>query len=154
MGIAAGKFGKPNWSLVTSGGNYQVDPRVYAHAGMSSVMSDKVRFSPNISYQKILNSAANTFVLQGVFDYLFNEEKETVLIGGLGYRSGAGVGDAIQLMVGAVIKDVRLMLGYDVNISPLSSASSTVGGFELAAQYIGKIYKRPKPDPIIFCPRF
>jgi len=47
-----------------------------------------------------------------------------------------------------------VMLGYDVNISSLSSASGSFGAFELAAQYIGKIYKRPNPDPIIFCPRF
>jgi len=30
IGIAAGKFGKPNWSVMTSGGNYEVDPRVHA----------------------------------------------------------------------------------------------------------------------------
>jgi hypothetical protein len=57
-------------------------------------------------------------------------------------------------MVGTYIKDIKVMLGYDINISSLSSASGTVGAFELAAQYIGKIYKRPKPDPVIFCPRF
>ena len=154
IGIAAGKFGNPDWSLITQGGNYQVDPRVHAQIGMSSVMSDKVRFSPNISYQKIMGQAANTFVLQGYFDYLYNEEKNTILKGGIGYRSGSGIGDAIQVMMGADINAIRVMIGYDVNVSSLSSASGTFGAFEIAAQYIGKIYKRPKPDPIIFCPRF
>jgi hypothetical protein len=93
-------------------------------------------------------------VVQGLIDYLANKAKNTVLIGGLGYRSGQGVGDAIQVMVGTYFKDIKIMLGYDINISSLSTASGTVGGFELAAQYIGKIYKRPKPDPVIFCPRF
>jgi hypothetical protein len=87
-------------------------------------------------------------------DYNYNEEKRIVLKGGLGYRSGSGIGDAIQVMLGTDIKDIRLMVGYDINISGLSVASGTQGGFELAAQYLGKVYKRPKPDPIIFCPRF
>ena len=131
-----------------------MDTRVHAQIGMSSLLSDNVRFLPNISYQKILNSPASTFVLQGLIDYLYNEQKQIVLKGGLGYRSGAGIGDAVQVMLGADIKEIRVMLGYDINISPLAGASSSQGGFELAAQYIGRIYKRPNPDPIIFCPRF
>jgi type IX secretion system PorP/SprF family membrane protein len=154
IGVAAGKFGTPNWSLLTSGGNYEVDPRMHAQIGMSTVMSDKVRFSPNISYQKILNDPANTLVVQGLMDYLYNEQKGIVMKGGLGYRSGAGIGDAFQIMLGADIKEIRVMLGYDLNISPLAAASNSAGGFELAAQYIGRIYKRPNPDPVIFCPRF
>lgn len=154
IGVAAGKFGNPNFSILSQGGNYQVDPRVHAQIGMSTLMSDNLRFMPNVTYQKILGTAANTFVLQGLIDYLFNEEKGIVMKGGLGYRSGAGFGDAIQLMVGADIKEIRVMVGYDINVSTLSSASSAQGGFEIAAQYIGRIYKRPKPDPIIFCPRF
>ncbi len=154
IGVAAGKFGQPNWSLLTMGGNYRVDPRVHAQIGMSTLMSDKVRFSPNISYQKILGSPANTLVLQGLLDYLHSKEKGLVLKGGLGYRSGAGIGDAFQIMLGADIKVIRVMLGYDINISPLSAASNGQGAFELAVQYVGTIYKRPNPDPIIFCPRF
>lgn len=154
IGVAAGKFGRPDWSLLTSGGNYKVDPRMHAQIGMSSLMSDKVRFLPNISYQKILSNPANTFVFQGLFDYLYDKEKGIVLKGGIGYRSGAGIGDAFQIMLGADIKEVRVMLGYDLNISPLAAASNSQGGFELAAQYVGRIYKRPHPDPIIFCPRF
>lgn len=154
IGIAAGKFGQPDWSVLTAGGNYRVDPRVHAQIGMSRLMSDKVRFLPNISYQKIWGKPASTLVVQGYLDYLYNEQKNIILKGGLGYRSGSGIGDAIQVMLGADIDQIRVMLGYDINISSLSAASGTFGAIELAAQYIGKIYKRPKPDPIIFCPRF
>lgn len=154
IGVAAGRFGNPDWSLLTTGGNFRVDPRAYGEIGMSTVLSKKVRFSPNITYQKIMGTAASTIVVQGMLDLNYDPEKEIVLRGGLGYRSGAGIGDAIQIMLGADIKDIRVMLGYDVNISALTSASGSFGAFELAAQYIGKIYKRPNPDPIIFCPRF
>jgi type IX secretion system PorP/SprF family membrane protein len=154
IGVAAGKFGRPDWSLLKSGGNYKVDPRMHVQIGMSSLLSNNVRFLPNISYQKILSSPASTLVVQGLLDYLYSKEKGIVLKGGIGYRSGAGIGDAIQIMLGADIKEIRVMLGYDLNMSPLSAASSGQGGFELAAQYVGRIYKRPNPDPIIFCPRF
>lgn len=154
IGLSAGKFGKPDWSLVAQGGAYQVDPRAYGEIGMSTVLSKKVRFSPSIIYQKIMGSAASSIVVQGMLDLNYDPEKEIILKGGLGYRSGAGIGDAIQILLGADIKSIRVMLGYDINISSLTSASGTFGAFELAAQYIGKIYKRPNPDPIIFCPRF
>jgi type IX secretion system PorP/SprF family membrane protein len=154
IGFAMGKIGSADWSLLKAGGTYKLDPRLHFQAGMSTVMSDKVRFSPSISYQRILEGSQSSLVAQGMIDYLANEAKNTILIGGLGYRSGQGIGDAIQLMVGTYIKDIKVMLGYDINISSLSAASGSVGGFELAAQYIGKIYKRPKPDPVIFCPRF
>ena len=152
VGVAAGKFGNPDWSV--TGGTYRVDPRIHGQVGFSSLMSDKIRFLPNITYQKILSSPQSTLVVQGHMDYLYNEAKRVVLKGGLGYRTGAGIGDALQIMLGADIKDFRVMFGYDINISRLAGASSGAGAFELAAQYMGKIYKRPNPDPIIFCPRF
>jgi len=157
FGFAMGKIGNPNWSILSdsaSGSNYKINPRIHFQAGMSTVMSDKIRFSPIITYQRILKGSESTFVAQGQIDYLLNKEKNTIGIGGIGYRSGQGIGDAIQLMIGAYIKDIKVMVGYDINISSLSVASGTVGGFEIAAQYIGKVYKRPKPDPVIFCPRF
>lgn len=160
IGFAMGRFGKPDWSLVPPGGAggggsiYQVQPRMHVQVGMSTLMTDKLRFLPNVSYQRIMKGSESSLVAQGFVEYLYNEAKNTILIGGLGYRSGANIGDAAQIMLGAYIKDVRVMLGYDLNISSLSNASGSQGGFELAAMYIGKIYKRPKPDPVIFCPRF
>lgn len=152
IGVAVGKIGTPNWSLVSS--SYQLDPRIHAQFGLSRLMSDKLRLMPTISYQKIMKSPQQTLVLQGMLDYLYNPANNTILKGGLGYRSGAGIGDALQVMVGAEIKGIVVLFGYDFNISNLSIASGSQGGFELSAQYIGKIYKRPKPDPVIFCPRF
>lgn len=154
VGFAMGKFGRPAWSLLTQGSNYRVEPRMHMQGGFSTVMTDRLRLSPTITYQQILQRPEHSLVVQGVMDYLFDPAKNLVLIGGLGYRSGAGLGDAMQLMAGAVVKDIRVMLGYDVNISGLAQASGSLGAIELAAQYVGRIYKRPKPDPVIFCPRF
>ncbi|MDX1408173.1 MAG: type IX secretion system membrane protein PorP/SprF, partial [Saprospiraceae bacterium] len=73
-----------------------------------------------------------------------------VLIGGFGYR----LSDALQVLAGIQIKDVKVMLSYDLNTSRFSPATGTFGGFEISAMYIGTIYKRPDPDPVLFCPRF
>lgn len=153
IGVAAGRFGRPDFNLIESS-TYRLEPKIHVSAGLATLLSDKMKFLPNVSYQRIMKGSQSTLVLQGHLDYLFNEAKRIVLKGGVGYRSGAGFGDAIQLMFGADIKDFRLMFAYDVNVSPLAGASSGSGGFEIAAQYVGRIYKRPNPDPVIFCPRF
>ncbi len=69
--------------------------------------------------------------------------------GGLGLR----MGDAVQVLLGADYKQYKFGASYDVNISGLSAASSTIGGFELAMIYTGIINKKPKLKPIIICPR-
>lgn len=130
-----GRFGRPDWTLFQaspdtsqhSTGAYYVDPRMHAQIGLSTALTNKLRFSPSISYQRIMKGSQATLVVHGMVDYLYNEAKNTVLLGGLGYRSGAGVGDAIQVMVGAYIKNIKVMLGYDVNVSSLSVASGNQG---------------------------
>ena len=56
-------------------------------------------------------------------------------------------------MIGGEYKDIKFGISYDADISDLSVASGSVGGFELAIGYLGKIFKTPKPKPVIFCPR-
>ena len=89
-------------------------------------------------------------MFQAVGEYLFNPEKQVVLKGGLGYRAG----DALQIILGANVKELKVTVGYDVNMSRLTPASNSFGGFEISASIIGIIYKKPDPDPVLFCPRF
>ena len=67
---------------------------------------------------------------------------------GAGYR----LRDAAEVLVGAYYKDFRIAASYDVTLSELKDRNNTVGGFELAVSYIGKIFKEPKVKPVIFCP--
>jgi hypothetical protein len=48
---------------------------------------------------------------------------------------------------------VRVGFAYDIDMSSAAIGSKGVGGFEIVASYIGKIYKKPKLKPEIFCPR-
>lgn len=73
------------------------------------------------------------------------------------FKGGAGLGlrdfrDVI-LYVGARFSDFEVGMAYDLNINDRTLASNGFGGFEIAARYLGKIYKKPKVKPIIFCPR-
>ena len=89
-------------------------------------------------------------VVQGLAGYLFNPEKDITLNFGLGYR----LGDAINLLAGAKIKSLTVGVAYDVNTSSLNNDTRYRGGFEIAANYIIKIYKKATVKPKILCPRF
>ncbi len=47
------------------------------------------------------------------------------------------VGDAIVITGGMSYKRFKMGLSYDVNISKLSKASNTIGGFEVSLVYNG-----------------
>ncbi len=98
---------------------------------------------PSILFESI--GPATEVAAQALGGYKF--DAETVLKAGLGYR----IGDALQVLAGVQYKDLRVGASYDLTLSALENPN---GAFELAVAYIGKIYKRPKVDPVIFCPRF
>ena len=81
--------------------------------------------------------------------YQFNPEQE--------FRGGAGLGvrnvrDVI-VYLGARVNSIQVGISYDLNVNDRTLASNGLGGFEIAARYVGVIYKKPKVKPIIFCPR-
>ncbi len=145
LGIAGARILRPQLRLGNS--LERLDLRLTAFGNYTMALGDRTSFSPGFLYQRI--SSAQELVVQSQLGYLINPEKQIKLNGGLGYR----VGDALQLLMGIDIKDIRVGVAYDMNISSLSPASRTVGGFELAIAYYGKIYKKPKVKPIIVCPR-
>ena len=72
--------------------------------------------------------------------------EDVVVYGGLGYRFG----DAFEILASIDYKSLKAGISYDLTLADLAPT----GGFEIAVSYIGKIYKRPKVTPAIFCPRF
>ena len=51
-------------------------------------------------------------------------------------------------------KSLNVGIAYDINTSDLNSISNYRGGFEIAANYIIKIYKPAVPKPKVICPRY
>jgi len=95
------------------------------------------------------NKKASALNVNSIMNYKMKPDNALTLHAGLGLRNiRAGL-----IYLGTSIKDIRVGLAYDLDISSATTASGGHGGVELAVSYIGKIYKKPKPKPIIYCPR-
>ncbi len=159
IGFSIYHFTRPNYSLLSGGGGSGPGPtpqqgfsrlprRYVTHGQFNMAFGERVTFSPTFLFQTMEGN--DEIVVQGMGSYLFDKEKGITLRGGLGYR----LSDAVHVLVGAQIKDLTIGAAYDINISDLSLVSNYRGGFEIAANYIIKIYKLPVKKPKLLCPRF
>ncbi len=147
VGVTAGHVNTPQYALATAGGSTGVDKpmRLSAHARMELPVNDKWSATPTVLWQN--TAKTNEIALQGWGNYKLNQD--FTLRGGLGYR----VNDAAKVLLGGDWKDLRVALAYDLNLSS-NPAEVYQGGFEIAAWYILKIFKKPTLKPAILCPRF
>lgn len=158
LGFSMFHLTKPNYSLVTSGGGggtstptagvSQLPRRAVAHGQFNVQLDDKMTLSPSFIFQTM--SGNDEIMVQAMTGYLINPEKDITLNLGLGYR----LSDAVNILAGMKYKDLRVGIAYDVNTSSLSNVSNYRGGFEIAANYIIKIYKPAVVRPKVLCPRF
>lgn len=152
LGVSVGHIGRQFVNLDQGGGgfggNQRLPMRFLGHGSYRMLLDDRLAIIPSAFVQ--VQGKDSEIMAQGVAEYLFNAEKQVVLKGGLGYRFG----DALQVILGTQIRELNVTFGYDINMSQLTPASNTFGAFEISAQIIGIIYKKPNPDPVLFCPRF
>lgn len=92
---------------------------------------------------------ASAFNLNSRVNYQINPEKDLFLVGGIGTRSAR----AALFFAGVKTGPWRVGLAYDLDLSSAVEGSSGHKAIELGVTYLGIINKRPKPDPIIYCPR-
>jgi type IX secretion system PorP/SprF family membrane protein len=145
IGVSALHINKPDNAVRGGGGSTTKSPmRIVGYGTYYMDLNEKFLVLPSVLFQTI--GPAQEIDLQGMVGYKIPAES-VVLKAGLGYR----VGDALQALFGVDYKDLRVGASYDLNVSSLSSPN---GAFELGVTYIARIYKRPKIDPVIFCPRF
>lgn len=133
---------------VGNGGNYEAPTRITIHGDLDHQVGPKTKITPAILYETY--GSASAFVAQAKGKYLINQKKDMDFTAGLGYRFG----DALQVLLGMGLGDLEIGFAYDMHLSGLASEASPLGGLEVGVNYILKIYKEPKVDPIIFCPRF
>jgi type IX secretion system PorP/SprF family membrane protein len=132
-----------------TGGNKDRKPlRIAAHTRYEWALTDRWSAAPTAFAQ--FQSGATEVAVQTWAGYLFNQEKDITLNFGLGYR----VGDAPNVLFGVDVKDLRVAASFDINTSQYRTATDYQGGFEIAAWYIIKKYKKPEIKPAILCPRF
>ncbi len=114
----------------------------------STLISNRVRLNPALLFMQ--SSGTTEIQVQSTADYLLNAKEQLSLTAGLGVRPLPSF-DAAYLMGGIKIRDLSVRLTYDITLSALSNAGGN--SFELSVGYIGRIYKEPKVDKVIFCPR-
>lgn len=155
MGVSAAHIGGPTYGFglgnrdTTSTGkraNRVKRPmRMVLHGLYTKNLTDKISISPSLLVQSL--TTATEIVPEVTAGYKWNQD--TRFNGGLGYR----VGDAAILLLGVDYKDLRVGASWDMRLGALSEDRGIKGGFELAANYIIKLYKKPDVPPSILCPR-
>lgn len=119
--------------------------RMVLHGLYTTNLTDLISISPSLLVQSLTTSTE--IVPEVMAGYKWNPD--TRFNAGLGYR----VGDAAILLLGVDHKDLRIGASWDMRLGQLSSDRGIKGGFELAANYIIKLYKKPDVPPSILCPR-
>jgi len=119
---------------------------INAHAAVGIAVNDKLTVEPSAIFR--ITKGLTETIVQGNAGYKFT--KDLTLLFGAGYR----IGDAAHLIGGVDYTGWKVLLSYDFTTSPLASDGRIRNGFEIAAQYIIKVYKEPQVDPAILCPKF
>jgi len=148
FGLSVSQFLPNDRSLLTSGGVDELPVRYIGFFNMKSMTGKRTSFEPQIVFTK--QSANSKLFLQGIFGFKPKKSDWT-------FKYGAGLNafvNAINIPLYAGIEkgSLRVGLAYAVDLSEIA-ATSTYGGFELAASYIHVLAKKPEPKPVIICPR-
>jgi type IX secretion system PorP/SprF family membrane protein len=137
---------------------------INSSAGFNSIFDQPLRITGFATYDTELNknttlepslfvqSMGSTTQVSGnaMIGYKLKPENPIVIKGGLGYRTGTSSG---QLLAGAEVRGFTAGFSYDLPFTGYSQASGIQNAIELGITYVGIIYKKPKPKPIITCPR-
>ena len=153
IGFSMYHLTQPSYSLIggtgaSGGGNTKVARRSVLHGQFNAKLNDKFSINPAFLFQT--QKGGQEILLQGMAGYLLDEQKDINLNFGVGYR----MRDAMQAIAGMRYKALNVGLAYDINVSGLNTVSRYRGGFELAANYIIKIYKPAVIKTKVLCPRF
>ncbi len=146
IGVSARHITTPGSDYNFKASTPDLSMRITAHAQLNTSLNPKWTLTPEVYYSNI--SPASQIQAHVWAGYWLKPADNMKLNGGLGYRFG----DSAQLLLGLDYKDFKVALGYDFTLSSLSDVNSRQGGFEIAAYYTGKIYKKPTVKPVILCP--
>ncbi len=145
-GIAAFHLVKDKRSFL-SGQSTLFAPRITIHGELNQQLTDQLYLKPNFKYDQ--RSKNKELDIQGIMGIVFNREKDINLEAGLGYR----LGNAMEFIAGMKYGAFRAAVGFDLTLSSLAEIDNRAGAIDFALSYIGIIHKKPKPKPVMLCPR-
>lgn len=102
-------------------------------------LNTKSFITPNLLY--MYDKQASDLVMGANYNYrmMANKMKLTTIFAGIVFRDGFfRTFDATSIIFGAEIRDFRVGVAYDINMSPLSTATNFRGAFEISITYIAR----------------
>jgi type IX secretion system PorP/SprF family membrane protein len=123
--------------------------KMVGYMQMINQMTPRMSIEPTAIFQ-ITEYGGREFMLNAKLGYKMNKEKSDKIKAGLGFRTGTL---SAVFLFGAEIKGINFGFSYDMPLSGYAAAPGIQNGIEFGASYIGVFTKRPKPTPIILCPR-
>lgn len=152
LGIALFHLNSPKESFLENT-DEKLTPRQQYNVGIRYHLNDKISIAPDAMLN--VHSKASELLLGGDITYAFNWNPLGVqaVFAGANLRMGLGTNqDAVIGVMGMEIKNFRVGVSYDVNVSGLQTATNQRGGFEISLIYIGRTNP---PDKIqIPCDRY
>lgn len=140
----------PNGQSASTAGNERLGIKTTIHGGSSVPVGKRLFIMPN--FLVLLQGPAYEFNVGCNFKTVFGNNSsstKTALHLGLQYR---GLVDAMIVNARIDIKGVSCGLSYDINLSKLTPASSSIGAPEITLMYQGCARKKPRPGhcPVLF----
>lgn len=127
VGISAFNLLEPKESFTNF--DNRLPMRFYAHVGTRINITEVLYVIPKVLVMQQRKFSEQTYAADIGY---YMKGSEIYLLGGVVYRNK----DAMIISLGARVNGFVVKLGYDVNVSSLSSASTGRGGFELSLTYV------------------
>lgn len=141
LGVSAFNLTQPQESFIDFDNRLPI--RYYAHTGVRINVTETFYVLPKVLYMR--QREFQELTLAADFSY-YLKGSEIYLLAGAIYRNQ----DAAILSIGARMDNYIARVGYDVNVSSLTTASNGRGGFEISFTYMGS---KDKSTTGKICPR-
>jgi len=152
IGVSAFNLTEPQETFTD--GDSKLPMRFYGHVGTRINITETLYLIPKVLYMRQLEFEEITAAVDAG---LYLKGSDLYLLAGAFYRNSGEISsfslknsDAMVVSIGAKMDSFIAKVGYDVNISSLSTVSNGRGGFEISFTYM-KQKKKPKTEKI--CPR-
>jgi len=146
-GVAIYHINNPRQSLIDNK-DVVLNEKINLHTSLHFELNNKVSIHPSALFS--IQDRDKEFLLAINFDYLIQENQNTILKSGFAQRFN----DAIIFYSGLKIKNISCLLSYDVNTSSLAAASDNKGGFEFSVTYNWNVSKNIKIKKEEKCPQY
>lgn len=147
LGFSVSNIYRVSNSILSQGSFSQQPYRYLFHGSFRTPLVDKIDIEPRLFFQ--YQRPSWDLSVQSLFHFILNPETSVAVNAGLGYNLQNG----LQFMAGYSNENLKAGFSFDLNLSDKTQVSGPAAAFELGIAYILKFYKKPKPDPVLVCPR-